>query len=54
MPTTPNYSFRLDKRIIERIDRDLKRRDPPISRSQWMKEAIAQKLDHQLKKRDRK
>lgn len=38
------FSFRLSKELIKRIDRELKRRDPPIPRSQWMREAIVSKL----------
>lgn len=47
---TPMYSFRLDKKLIARIDRELKRRDPPIPRSQWMREAVVEKLGNSKRK----
>jgi hypothetical protein len=39
------FSFRMSKELIKRIDRELKRRDPPIPRSQWMREAVVSKLE---------
>lgn len=44
MANTKRYSLRLDRSLVPKVDAAAKRRKPPVTRTQWLREAIVAKL----------
>jgi predicted transcriptional regulator len=38
------FTFRLDPKLVSRIDAAAKRQDPPVNRTQWLRQAVSRYL----------